>query len=391
MQKVLIAGVLLLSLASPSLSVRAQDTPVVTPEADPEVTRLLTEYAQAIANLPPLPNLQFRQQVQVTGEQDYAATLDVLYREDGSWQTWLAEGDRVRLLDSRRAAFSSGNDLLQLYSTYVDQADSLILEGTLRLDAAAGSYPEATVEDAVVNDQTVHHIVLNNTTGQVRELWLDPDTFLPVQALLQIRDRWGNAFALVQYAAFEDLWLPQRLDINLAYGFWTMQGLRRRTFQGELAIRHDYQNYLRLDSVPFGSAPLSFDPQRPPTGVEPAALATTEVGEINQIGLDADGNLQFDVGLRGSGTTSPLEQRINAFNAARPGFRNALTQFDTLVNLRWGVATLPVYLLRFDAGTSLLPFEAGNTEAEGEGLNRINPFDPTDARQPFLQLYQIEF
>ncbi len=225
----------------------------------------------------------------------------------------------------------------------------------------------------------------------MRELWLDPDTFLPVQALLQTRDRWGNAFALVQYAAFEDLWLPQRLDINLAYGFWTLQGIRRRILQGELAIRHDYQNYQRLESVPFGSAPLSFDPQRPPTGAEPPALATTEAGDINQIGLDAEGNLQFDVGLRGTGATSPLEQQINAFNAARPGFRNALTQFDILINLRWGVASLPVYLLRFDAGTSLLPFEAGNTEAEGEGLNRINPFDPTDARQQFLRLYQIEF
>ncbi|NJK71960.1 MAG: hypothetical protein HC926_00590 [Synechococcaceae cyanobacterium SM2_3_60] len=189
MQKVLISGMLLLSLAAPVVPVWAQDATAVTSEADPEVTRLLTEYARAIANLPPLPNLQFRQQVQVTGEQDYAATLDVLYREDGSWQSWLAEGDRVRLLDSRQAAFSSGNDLLQLYSTYVDQADSLILEGTLRLDAAAGSYPEATVADAVVNEQAVHHIVLNNTTGQVRELWLDPTTFLPIQALLQIRDR----------------------------------------------------------------------------------------------------------------------------------------------------------------------------------------------------------
>ncbi|MEN9230723.1 MAG: hypothetical protein Q6L68_07445, partial [Thermostichus sp. DG02_5_bins_236] len=40
----------------------------------------LERYNSALRQLPPLPNLQYRQQVRVEGSQTFTATLDVLYR-----------------------------------------------------------------------------------------------------------------------------------------------------------------------------------------------------------------------------------------------------------------------------------------------------------------------
>lgn len=107
----LVTGLVGLPSGDPAL---AQSDPSSLASSDPQAW--LERYNAALEQLPPLPNLQYRQQVRVEGSQTFTATLDVLYRRDGSWQAWVAEGDRIRLLDSRQLEVVNQSDLLQLYS-----------------------------------------------------------------------------------------------------------------------------------------------------------------------------------------------------------------------------------------------------------------------------------
>lgn len=326
---------------------------------------LFRNYRQALNDLPGLPNLQYRQQVRVSGSQEFTATLDVLYRQDRSWQAWLAQGDRIRLLDSDDLEVVNQSDVFELYSVYVSEPEALVPEVGLQLAGDQEDYLVTSVGQRFLDGQTLHHLVLEpEQGGQLRELWLDPSTFLPHQALLFLSGVWGEAYVLITFSALEEYWLPEVTRINLGYGFWTLEGLSRRTFRGSLSIQHEYQNYQIL---PEGEE-LSFQPSQPPVDSPPTVVGFTpeqiEAGDIRSLGVNEQGSEEFSIGLSSQGREALLGDRITAFNLTRPASRDALTQIDTLASLDLGTITLPLYLFQFDTGTPLSPIQPGSPPSQ---------------------------
>ena len=325
-------------------------------------------YQAALQDLPALPNLQYRQQVRVSGTQEFTATLDVLYRADQSWQAWLAQGDRIRLLDSEDLRIVDQSDVFELYSVYVSNPEALIPEVGFRLGGAEEDYRVTAVEQRFLNEQPLHHLTLEpEADGQLRELWLDPDTFLPHQALLFLSGVWGEAYVLIEFAPIEEYWLPETTRINLGYGFWTLEGLSRRVFRGSLSIEHQYQNYQILPEA----GDLRFRATQPPVDRPPQVVGFTpaqiEAGDVRSLGTNEDGSEEFSIGLTSEGSEALLGDRITAFNLTRPASRDALTQIDTLARLDWVGGDLPIYLFQFDTGTPISPIQPSNTRPPTRG------------------------
>jgi hypothetical protein len=357
-------------------------------DQDPQLW--LERYNAALKQLPPLPNLQYRQQVRVEGSQTFTATLDVLRRRDGSWQAWVAEGDRVRLLDSRQLEAVNQSDLLRLYSVYVSRPEALLPSVNFHLEADPTRYHVFSSERADLAGSPVQHLRLEPLQkGQVRELWLDPESGLPRQVLLFLSGVWGQAYVLMGFTAVPApegglrYWLPESTRINLSYGFWTLEGLTRRVFRGSLAIRHDYQDYRIL---PEG-VQLRFLPSQPPLDAPPVVAGLPEsapqleLGDVQVLGVDEQGNQQFRIGLgRRTAAETPLEDRIAAFNLTRPASRNALTQIDTMAFLSLGSSQLPIYLFQFDTGRPLYPLQ-------GVVQPQVDPNEVFDPRPPVIKLF----
>jgi len=368
----------------------AQSDPAAPPSSDPDPQAWLQRFNAALRQLPPLPNLQYRQQVRVEGSQTFTATLDVLRRRDGSWQAWLAEGDRIRLLDSRQLQVVDQADLLGLYSVYVSRPEALLPSVGFHLEADPSRYRVLSSERADLAGSPVQHLRLEPLQeGQVRELWLDPESGLPRQVLLFLSGVWGQAYVLMGFTAVPApeggarYWLPESTRINLGYGFWTLEGLTRRVFRGSLSIRHDYQDYRIL---PEGLQ-LRFLPSQPPLDAPPVVAGLpestppVEPGDVQVLGVDEQGNQQFSIGLgRRTAAETPLEDRIAAFNLTRPASRNALTQIDTLAFLPLGSSQLPIYLFQFDTGRPLSPLQ-------GVERPRVDPNEVFDPRPPAIKLF----
>ncbi|MFS8812342.1 hypothetical protein NW820_06635 [Synechococcus sp. R55.7] len=368
----------------------AQSAPssLASPKQDPQAW--LERYNAALEQLPPLPNLQYRQQVRVEGSQTFTATLDVLYRRDGSWQAWVAEGDRIRLLDSRQLEVVNQSDLLQLYSVYVSRPEALLPSVSFYLKADPSRYRVLSSERVDLAGSPVQHLRLEPIQeGQLRELWLDPQSGLPRQVLLFLSGVWGQAYVLMGFTAVpapeggERYWLPESTRINLGYGFWTLEGLNRRVFRGSLSIQHDYQDYRIL---PEGTQ-LRFLPSQPPVDAPPVVAGLpgsapqAELGDVRALGVDEQGNQQFSIGLgRRSSPDNSLEDRIVAFNLTRPTSRNALTQIDTLALLPLGNGQLPIYLFQFDTGRPLSPLQ-------GVERPRVDPNEVFAPRPPAIRLF----
>ncbi|MFS8780395.1 hypothetical protein [Synechococcus sp. W55.1] len=365
----------------------AQSAPSSLASSDPQAW--LERYNAALEQLPPLPNLQYRQQVRVEGSQTFTATLDVLYRRDGSWQAWVAEGDRIRLLDSRQLEVVNQSDLLELYSVYVSRPEALLPSVSFHLKADPSRYRVLSSEPATLAGSPVQHLRLEPIQeGQLRELWLDPQSGLPRQVLLFLSGVWGQAYALMGFVAVpgpggERYWLPESTRINLGYGFWTLEGLNRRVFRGSLSIQHDYQDYQIL---PEGGE-LRFLPSQPPVDAPPVVAglpgspSPIELGDVQPLGVDEQGNQQFKLGLgRRTAADTPLADRIAAFNLTRPASRNALTQIDTLAFLPLGGDQLPIYLFQFDTGRPLSPLQ-------GVERPRVDPNEVFAPRPPAIRLF----
>jgi hypothetical protein len=334
-------------------------------------------YENAVQALPTLPNLQFRQQVKVSGSQEFTATLDVLTRKDGSWQAWLAQGDRIRLLDSEKLKLVNQADILQLYSVYVSQPQALIPEVGLNLAAPSGRYRVTEAEQVGLNNAPAIHLKVQPLAeGQLRELWLDPSTALPRQALLFLSGVWGQAYALISFDQVDQYWLPQSNQISLGYGFWVLEGLSRRTFRGSLTISHEYQDYQILpEEKALGFLPSEPPIDRPPTvsGL-PVAPTPIEAGDVQSLGQNEAGVEEFSVGIRSQSDETLLGDRITAFNLTRPASRDALTQIDTLALLPLGKAQLPIYLFQFDTGRPIAPIQPAR---RGSGPDPNAPFGQT--------------
>ncbi len=341
----------------------------------PDSDVLLQQYDQALKALPPLPNLQYRQQVKVTGAQAFTATLDVLLRQDGSWQAWLAQGDRIRLLDSKGLEIVNQSDVFKLYSVYVSEPDALMPEVGFNLLTQPHDYTVISTESKQLRsrlfpDRTHEaiHLVLEPTAegqGQLRELWLDPETALPYQALLFLTGVWGESYILLNFEPVEEHWLPTAVAVNLGYGFWTLEGLSRRVFRGTLEVRQDYQDYQIL---PDGEA-LRFLPSQPPVDTPPTVAglpnsSRIESGDVQLLGTDENGNRQFSIGLRNQDSDSVLTEEITAFNLTRPASRDALTQIDILATMGLGSQPLPVYLFQFDTERPLSPIQPASTRTQ---------------------------
>jgi hypothetical protein len=383
----LLAG--LVGLPSADLAL-AQAELISSRGSDQDPQLWLERYNAALKQLPPLPNLQYRQQVRVEGSQTFTATLDVLRRRDGSWQAWVAEGDRVRLLDSRQLEAVNQSDLLRLYSVYVSRPEALLPSVNFHLEADPTRYHVFSSERADLAGSPVQHLRLEPLQkGQVRELWLDPESGLPRQVLLFLSGVWGQAYVLMGFTTVPApegglrYWLPESTRINLSYGFWTLEGLTRRVFRGSLAIRHDYQDYRIL---PEG-VQLRFLPSQPPLDAPPVVAGLPEsapqleLGDVQVLGVDEQGNQQFRIGLgRRTAAETPLEDRIAAFNLTRPASRNALTQIDTVAFLSLGSSQLPIYLFQFDTGRPLYPLQ-------GVGQPQVDPNEVFDPRPPVIKLF----
>ncbi|MFS8907943.1 hypothetical protein [Synechococcus sp. OH2] len=383
----LLTGLVALQAADPAL---AQSDPASSPSAELEPQVWLGRYNAALKQLPPLPNLQYRQQVRVEGSQTFTATLDVLRRRDGSWQAWVAEGDRIRLLDSRQLEVVNQSDLLKLYSVYVSRPEALLPSVSFELEADPSRYRVVSSERADLAGSPVQHLRLEPLQeGQLRELWLEPESGLPRQVLLFLSGVWGQAYVLMGFTAVPApqggarYWLPESSRINVGYGFWTLEGLTRRVFRGSLAIRHDYQDYRLL---PEG-VQLRFLPSQPPLDAPPVVAGlpesspSVELGEVRPLGVDERGNQQFSIGLgRRTAAETPLEDRIAAFNLTRPASRNALTQIDTLAFLPLGDSQLPIYLFQFNTGRPLSPLQ-------GVERPRVDPNGVFDPRPPAIKLF----
>ncbi|MFT0796040.1 hypothetical protein [Synechococcus sp. H70.1] len=383
----LLTGLVALQAADPAL---AQSDPASSPSAELDPQVWLGRYNAALKQLPPLPNLQYRQQVRVEGSQTFTATLDVLRRRDGSWQAWVAEGDRIRLLDSRQLEVVNQSDLLKLYSVYVSRPEALLPSVSFELEADPSRYRVVSSERADLAGSPVQHLRLEPLQeGQLRELWLEPESGLPRQVLLFLSGVWGQAYVLMGFTAVPApqggtrYWLPESSRINVGYGFWTLEGLTRRVFRGSLAIRHDYQDYRLL---PEG-VQLRFLPSQPPLDAPPVVAGLPgsspqlELGEVQVLGVDEQGNQQFSIGLgRRTAAETPLEDRIAAFNLTRPASRNALTQIDILAFLPLGDGQLPIYLFQFDTGRPLSPLQ-------GVERPRVDPSGVFDPRPPAIKLF----
>lgn len=382
----LVTGLVGLPSGDPALA-QSHPSPLASSESDPQAW--LERYNAALGELPPLPNLQYRQQVRVEGSQTFTATLDVLYRRDGSWQAWVAEGDRIRLLDSRQLEVVNQSDLLRLYSVYVNRPEALLPSVSFHLKADPSRYRILSSEPATLAGSPVQHLRLEPIQeGQLRELWLDPQSGLPRQVLLFLSGVWGQAYALMGFVAVpgpggERYWLPESTRINLGYGFWTLEGLNRRVFRGSLSIQHDYQDYQIL---PEGEE-LRFLPSQPPVDAPPVVAglpgssSPIELGDVQPLGVDEQGNQQFRLGLgRRTAADTPLGDRITAFNLTRPTSRNALTQIDTLALLPLGGDQLPIYLFQFDTGRPLSPLQ-------GVERPRVDPNEVFAPRPPAIKLF----
>ncbi len=373
----------------PLLAAFAQSpTPIAAATAE-DPAALLERYTAALRQLPPLPNLQYRQQVRMEGSQTFTATLDVLYRRDGSWQAWVAEGDRIRLLDSRQMQVVNQSDLLKLYSVYVNRPQALLPSVGFHLEAPPSRYRVLSAEVVDLAGSPAHHVRLEPLQeGQVRELWLDPASALPRQVLLFLSGVWGQAYVLMGFTSVPaaegvSYWLPERTRIHVGYGFWTLEGLTRRVFRGSLTIEHEYQDYRLL---PEGSQ-LRFLPSRPPVeglavvAGSPESPPSVELGEIQAVGVDAQGNPQFRIGIgQRSSSQHRLEDRIAAFNLTRPASRNVLTQIDTVAFLALGPTALPIYLFQFDTERPLSPLQ-------GLDRPREDPNEVFAPRPPALKLF----
>ncbi len=345
-------------------------------------TQLLTQYLVVLQQLPELPNLQFRQQVRVSGSQEFLATLDVLRRRDGSWQAWINQGDRIRLLDSEELKIVNQSDILELYSVYVTQPEALLTEVGFNLTTPLSQYQVTDVQQERLGDREVFHLFLEpRRDGQIRELWLDQETLLPRQALLFLSGVWGQAYVLLTFAEVDQYWLPSSARINVGYGFWTLDGLSRRTFRGSLSIQHDYQDYQVL---PDGVA-LQFQSSRPPVDSPPQVIAAEDnpirAGDVQALGPNAEGNEVFTLDLQAEGGETLLGDRISAFNLTRPATRNALTQFDTLASLGLGGDSLPLYLFQFDTGSPIAPLQPLDQSPQA------NPRDVFEQRPPAVKLF----
>ncbi|GAB4216772.1 MAG: hypothetical protein OHK0012_19740 [Synechococcales cyanobacterium] len=340
----------------------------------------LSRYQQAWQSLPALPTVQFRQQVRLSGSQTFTATLDVLARRDGSWQAWVSEGNRVRLLDSSRLKLVGQGDVLGLYTVYVTDPEALIPTVMLRMDAPAGQYQVTGAENRTLDGDPTYHLTLQGE-GHLRELWLDPATYRPRQALLFLSGVWGQAYALLTFTALEEYWVPSRLQVNLGYGFWTLSGLSRRTFEGSVSLIHDYQDYQLLPETPTPRFRANQPPvDRPPQVVQPAPAPVTSA-QIRPLGQDSAGNEQFSLGLGQAGQEqTPIQEGIAAFNLTRPSSRNARTQIDTLAQLRLGATVLPLYLFQFNTGEPLDPIQPGNPDFDPRQV------DPFNSRPPGIRI-----
>ena len=344
------------------------DRPATITTLTPSGEELLQAYRDALAALPSPHTYQYRQQIAVTGSTAARNTADVLHRQDGTWQAWLYEGNRARLLDSINLQLVRQTDVAHLYNTYISNPDALAVEEIWSFNADSGAYTVDRIETVQLGDRWVHHLVLTpNEGGWLQHLWLDRDRHLPVRAQLAPSTRWGDSTVTIDFGPVDRYWLPQAIYVELDYRFLSFPGLLQvRSFSGALNIEHQYQDYTFLDET--NDLP-SFSANRPSASGQLAAIAgaipqTTEsAAGADALGNPSSDNLQLDASLSDRQTQTAIATRIDDYNATQPGFRNALQQFDTISQLHLGDSIIPIYLVRFGVEGSLTPVDRNRPNA----------------------------
>ena len=352
---------------------------------------LLQAYYEAREALPPLPALQYRQQIRVSGSTEYNTTVDMLYRQDGSWQAWLYEGNRARLLDSTRLKPVSQTDVAKLYGTYVTDPNAMAVEETWSLNATPEDYRVETVEMVRLGDRIVYYLTLEpSQAGWLRELWLDPERYLPVRLRLAPSTRWGDSSVTIEFAPVDRYWLPQKMHVALDYWFLSFPGLLQvRSFEGALEIEHEYWDYTFLVE---GKDPLHFSANQPSAtgqlatvvGAVPPSTASA-TNRRDRGGLNSP--VQLDASLTDRQMDSTLATKVADYNATQPGLHDGRKQFDTISLIHLGNTVFPIYLLRFDVEGSLTPGDR-NSRRNGIGDDSLNGFG--GRAEPHLRFFGTE-
>lgn len=298
---------------------------------------LFERYQAALSHLPALPNLTYRQQVDVTGRQTYRATLDGLLRQDGSWQVWVADGETMRQIDSGSLDFVidprilGRNDLTNASSiNSVERQSTEQIE--IGLDSEDETYRVQSAALVSLNDQPAYHLVLGGT-GQLQELWLDPSSLLPYRAQLMVSDVWGEAQVQIDFQIVEENLLPSQVIVDAIYDFRVLWV----NYHGHFRIQHQFQNYQFISTSDLPT--LSLD--RPPIDGFPEIVGLPEASPD----LDDGGTARFDLTLQQSDRESHFSEQIAEFNMNRPQLRDPVEYLLVLIDLRLAQQSLPLYLI----------------------------------------------
>jgi hypothetical protein len=318
---------------------------------------LLQRYHQALLNLNSPTERRFSQEIQISGWQEAITTGEFSFRSDSTWEGNLTEEDRLYHIQSDRFHLISESDRLALYTAYVERPDQVAPQASIDLDATPETYEILSKELTELRGLKVMRLRLKpKTEGQLRELWLDPDTALPRRAVLSLAGVWGIATYTVDFRGYGTYWLPDRSRMQIIMNFWVPVGFAQRSFAGKLDIGSQFTNYR------FGNEaqlPLPAIPSSPVETVRP----DTESGKLGK---------SLSVTISKQNSRSPLAEKIAQFNLNKPDLSDPRTHINVFSTLHMGHQDLLIYLFRFDSKQTLVPFEPANSQGDSFKLFGTN-------------------
>ncbi len=262
---------------------------------------------------------------------DYRALIQA---QDQTWQAQITEGDRSRVVDRSLLDPVPHKDRSAIYTAYVTRPERLAPEARFPLFPATEKVK--TIQQITWQGQPALYVAFDNGVP-VRELWLDPVRWLPLRIHWVDSGVYGRADIFMDFAPFEDLWLPTQALTEINLNFWIPQGLGRKVFNGPLTIRTTYENYQRDAAGPL---PVVAEPTPIPTTPTAGATDLAPVTTPSTSGT-------FDLKLSDQQSTSLIADRIRAFNLSKPEVVSPYTYIHILLTLTWANSSWQTYLLRF--------------------------------------------
>lgn len=303
----------------------------------------LARYRAALDKLIVPPRVKFHQQTQIKGWQ--TSDMAILFsKQEETWQADITEIDRKRTLSRTQIDPVSHKSRLAIYNGYVTHPERLAPNATFSL--MPNTDPIQVAESSRWNEQTVNYLAFDNGTP-IRELWLDPVSFLPVRVHWVDSGSYGVADIFMDFASVgESYWLPVTSVVQIKLNFWVPMGFERRVFAGPLDIETDYDNY-DITTVPIvQSSPTS----------NSIGVATARSLDLKQP-LKPTKN-PFELHASTNKSTSLIADRIADFNLSKPEVVNPYTNLNILLTVTWANQQWQTYLFRFQTKQTLLPLKS---------------------------------